>query len=80
MTLKLNGYATAQFGKCHEVPGVGDEPGRAVRRLATGGGGTSCCGIRTARWSTSIMRSMSRPASVKAAKQADGCDRRRQGR
>ena len=21
MTLKLNGYSTAQFGKCHEVPG-----------------------------------------------------------
>ena len=20
MTLKLNGYSTAQFGKCHEVP------------------------------------------------------------
>ncbi len=29
-TLKLNGYATAQFGKCHEVPGVADESGRSV--------------------------------------------------
>ena len=33
-TLKLNGYSTAQFGKCHEVPGLGDEPDGAVRRLA----------------------------------------------
>ena len=33
-TLKLNGYSTAQFGKCHEVPGVGDEPDGPVRRLA----------------------------------------------
>ena len=31
---KLNGYSTAQFGKCHEVPGVGDEPDGAVRQLA----------------------------------------------
>ncbi len=33
-TLKLNGYSTAQFGKCHEVPGLGDEPDGAVRRVA----------------------------------------------
>ena len=33
-TLKLNGYSTAQFGKCHEVPGVGDQPDGPVRRLA----------------------------------------------
>ena len=32
-TLKLNGYSTAQFGKCHEVP-VWSQPGRAVRRVA----------------------------------------------
>ena len=30
-TLKLNGYATAQFGKCHEVCGVGAAPLRPVR-------------------------------------------------
>ena len=34
MTLKLNGYSTAQFGKCHEVPGVADVAARAVRRVA----------------------------------------------
>ena len=33
-TLKLNGYSTAQFGKCHEVPGLGDEPDGAVQRVA----------------------------------------------
>ena len=36
MTLKLNGYSTAQFGKCHEVPVwqiVADGP---VRRVAVG--------------------------------------------
>ncbi len=33
-TLKLNGYATAQFGKCHEVPVLGDQPVRA--RTTTG--------------------------------------------
>ena len=34
MTLKLNGYSTAQFGKCHEVPVVADEPDGAVRSVA----------------------------------------------
>ena len=34
MTLKLNGYSTAQFGKCHEVPDVGDEPDGTVRPVA----------------------------------------------
>ena len=33
-TLKLNGYGTAQFGKCHEVPLLGDQPRGSVRRLA----------------------------------------------
>lgn len=37
MTLTLNGYATAQFGKCHEVP-VWDEPRSDVREP---GGGRS---------------------------------------
>ena len=32
-TLKLNGYATAQFGKCHEVP-VWETSPRPVRHLA----------------------------------------------
>ncbi len=33
-TLRLNGYSTAQFGKCHEVPGVGDQPHGPVRPVA----------------------------------------------
>jgi hypothetical protein len=33
-TLRLNGYSTAMFGKCHEVPELGGEPGRAVLPLA----------------------------------------------
>ena len=35
-TLKLNGYSTAQFGKCHEVPVWETSPGRTVRCLADG--------------------------------------------
>ena len=34
MTLKLNGYSTAQFGKCHEVPVLADQPVRSVRPVA----------------------------------------------
>ena len=37
-TLKLNGYSTAHFGKCHEVPVWKTSPGRPVRRWPTGGG------------------------------------------
>ena len=33
-TLKLNGYSTAQFGKCHEVPVWETSPVGPVRRLA----------------------------------------------
>ena len=33
-TLKLNGYSTAQFGKCHEVPVWETSPDGAVRPLA----------------------------------------------
>ena len=33
-TLTLNGYSTAQFGKCHEVPVLADEPDGPVRQLA----------------------------------------------
>ena len=36
MTLKLNGYSTAQFGKCHEVPVWQSSPHGPVRRLAVG--------------------------------------------
>ena len=35
-TLKLNGYSTAQFGKCHEVPVWQSSADGPVRRLALG--------------------------------------------
>ena len=39
MTLKLNGYCTAQFGKCHEVPPWQSSPLGPFDALPTGGGG-----------------------------------------
>jgi arylsulfatase A-like enzyme len=38
-TLKLNGYATAQFGKCHEVPVWETSPAGPFEAWPTGGGG-----------------------------------------
>jgi arylsulfatase A-like enzyme len=38
-TLKLNGYATAQFGKCHEVPVWQTSPAGPFNAWPTGGGG-----------------------------------------
>jgi len=38
-TLKLNGYATAQFGKCHEVPVWQTSPVGPFDAWPTGGGG-----------------------------------------
>ncbi len=38
-TLKLNGYATAQFGKCHEVPVWQTSPAGPFEAWPTGGGG-----------------------------------------
>jgi arylsulfatase A-like enzyme len=38
-TLKLNGYATAQFGKCHEVPVWEASPIGPFNSWPTGGGG-----------------------------------------
>ncbi|MEI6915748.1 MAG: arylsulfatase, partial [Armatimonadota bacterium] len=38
-TLKLNGYSTAQFGKCHEVPVWETTPVGPFRAWPTGGGG-----------------------------------------
>jgi len=38
-TLKLNGYATAQFGKCHEVPVWETSPAGPFTAWPTGGGG-----------------------------------------
>ncbi len=37
-TLKLNGYSTAQFGKCHEVPVWETSPAGPFDRWPTGGG------------------------------------------
>ena len=39
MTLKLNGYSTAQFGKCHEVPVWETSPIGPFNQWPTGGGG-----------------------------------------
>jgi len=39
MTLKLNGYSTAQFGKCHEVPVWETSPLGPFSQWPTGGGG-----------------------------------------
>ena len=39
MTLKLNGYSTAQFGKCHEVPVWETSPMGPYTQWPTGGGG-----------------------------------------
>ncbi len=38
-TLKLNGYATAQFGKCHEIPVWETSPAGPFDAWPTGGGG-----------------------------------------
>jgi len=38
-TLRLNGYATAQFGKCHEVPVWETSPAGPFTAWPTGGGG-----------------------------------------
>jgi arylsulfatase len=38
-TLKLNGYATAQFGKCHEIPVWQTSPMGPFDHWPTGGGG-----------------------------------------
>jgi arylsulfatase len=38
-TLKLNGYSTAQFGKCHEVPVWQTSPAGPFTAWPTGGGG-----------------------------------------
>jgi arylsulfatase len=39
MTLKLNGYSTAQFGKCHEIPVWETSPMGPFDQWPTGGGG-----------------------------------------
>jgi arylsulfatase A-like enzyme len=39
LTLRLNGYSTAQFGKCHEVPVWQTSPAGPFTAWPTGGGG-----------------------------------------
>ena len=39
LTLKLNGYSTAQFGKCHEIPVWQTSPAGPFNAWPTGGGG-----------------------------------------
>jgi arylsulfatase A-like enzyme len=39
LTLKLNGYSTGQFGKCHEVPTWQTSPMGPFEQWPTGGGG-----------------------------------------
>jgi arylsulfatase A-like enzyme len=53
MTLKLNGYSTAQFGKCHEVPVWETSPLGPFDQWPTGGGALS----------TSMALSVVRPTS-----------------
>ena len=57
-TLKLNGYSTAQFGKCHEVPVWETSPMGPFDAWPTGGGGFEYfygfIGGETNQWSPAI--------------------------
>jgi arylsulfatase A-like enzyme len=57
-TLKLNGYSTAQFGKCHEVPVWQTSPMGPFDAWPTGGGGFECfygfIGGETNQWDPAI--------------------------
>jgi arylsulfatase len=59
-TLKLNGYATAQFGKCHEVPVWETSPLGPFDAWPTGGGGFEhfygFIGGETNQWAPAIYR------------------------
>jgi len=58
MTLKLNGYSTAQLGKCHEVPVWQTSPMGPFDQWPTGGGGFEYfygfLGGETNQWDPSI--------------------------
>jgi arylsulfatase A-like enzyme len=56
-TLKLNGYSTAQFGKCHEVPVWETSPMEPFDAWPSGGGGFE---------SSSMASSVGRPTSTPA--------------
>src|SRR5690349_17395916 len=57
-TLKLNGYSTAQFGKCHEVPVWQTSPMGPFDQWPTGGGGFEYfygfIGGETSQWNPAI--------------------------
>ena len=59
-TLKLNGYSTAQFGKCHEVPVWKTSPMGLFDAWPTGGGGFEhfygFIGAETNQWSPALYR------------------------
>lgn len=58
--LKLNGYSTAQFGKCHEVPAWQTSPIGPFDAWPTGGGGFEhfygFIGAETNQWEPAIYR------------------------
>ena len=56
MTLKLNGYSTAQFGKCHEVPVWQTSPLGPFNQWPTGGGGFEISTASSAAKPTSGIR------------------------
>ena len=59
-TLKLNGYSTAQFGKCHEVPVWQSSPMGPFDAWPTGGGGFEhfygFIGAETNQWAPAVYR------------------------
>ena len=59
-TLKLNGYSTAQFGKCHEVPVWQTSPMGPFDAWPTGGGGFEhffgFVGAETNQWAPALYR------------------------
>jgi arylsulfatase len=62
--LKLNGYSTAQFGKCHEVPVFESATDRAVPSLANGSGFEHFYGSSAAAKTTSTTRALRRNDAV----------------
>ena len=69
MTLKLNGYSTAQFGKCHEVPVWETSPAGPFDAWPTGGGGLSISTAFSAARRISVLhRSTRAPLAIEPDK------------